>query len=140
MFAFACPLMIELLGKKTDGLLGNFGVFVQGLDDHLDSHGRYTDMPYIVVGYMCHGCVANFSLSGEKCLGRCGHSNDGHSPGPIQFGFGLRGKAGTLNGDKPSTSVNHASCSTDSSFELIRKVPAERVCHTEMRHQAFLKK
>ena len=59
---------------------GQSQYFNQGLHNHLYGHRRFVNMPAVVIGDMCHGGVANFSLSGEEDFGGGGHADQRHTP------------------------------------------------------------
>ena len=72
-----------------DGLLGNEGILVEGLDDHFHGHRRFADVPDIVVGDMRHHGITHLGLAGQECFRGGSHAHDGHAPGAESVGLGL---------------------------------------------------
>src|SRR5512141_644196 len=73
--ASAALFRVKVLCQPQQGFLRDLGVAIQRLDHHFHANRSLTDMPYIVVRDVSHGCVANLRLAGQERLRRSRHAD-----------------------------------------------------------------
>ena len=53
----------EVFYEVSDGFLSDLGILVERLDHHLDGNGQFAHVPDVVIGHVCHDCIAQLSFA-----------------------------------------------------------------------------
>jgi len=137
MLTLAGALDRKALYCRADNLLRILTILFQICDDVRHGNGVVLWMPAIIVGDETDRRIADLGFAGEFRFLKVGHSNEVHSPAPIDIGFRPRRELRSFHADVRAASFDSNVGVLSRPLDDAGEQAANRIRETDMRDEAI---